>query len=154
MEQLLKMLHQEGEYWRVYLFIEGAATYDLVENNEDFYQSAVAFGHFQGLLADYPAETLHETIVNFHNTVDRFAKFKKALDEDVMGRAKDVQEEIKFVLDREPLAHVLCDLLAEKKIPLRVTHNDTKFRFLPCRNYHRRLRLFVYSHIRFPDGWA
>ena len=117
---------QEGEYWRGYLFIEGAATYDLVENNEDFYQSAVAFGHFQGLLADYPAETLHETIVNFHNTVDRFAKFKKALDEDVMDRAKDVQEEIKFVLDREPLAHVLCDLLAEKKIPLRVTHNDTK----------------------------
>ena len=43
-----------------------------------------------------------------------------------MNRAKDVQEEIKFVLDREPLAHVLCDLLAEKKIPLRVTHNDTK----------------------------
>lgn len=116
----------EGEYWRAYLFIEDAATYDLVKDKEDFYQSAVAFGHFQGLLADYPAETLHETIVNFHNTVDRFAKFKKAVEEDACGRAKNVQEEIKFVLDREKLAHVLCDLLAEKKIPLRVTHNDTK----------------------------
>lgn len=116
----------DGEYWRVYLFIEGATTYDQVEKKEDFYQSAVAFGHFQGLLADYPAETLHETIVDFHNTVDRFAKFKKAVEEDVCGRAKDVQKEIQFVLDREKLAHVLCDMLAEKKIPLRVTHNDTK----------------------------
>ena len=117
---------EDGEYWRAYLFIEGATTYDLVQNKEDFYQSAVAFGHFQGLLADYPAETLHETIVNFHNTVDRFAKFKKAVEEDACGRAKDVQEEINFVLEREKLAHILCDMQAEKKIPLRVTHNDTK----------------------------
>ena len=97
-----------------------------MQNKEDFYQSAVAFGHFQGLLADYPAQTLHETIVNFHNTVDRFAKFKKAAAEDVMGRAKDVQKEIQFVLDREALAHTLCDMQAEGKLPLRVTHNDTK----------------------------
>lgn len=117
---------EDGEYWRAYLFIEGATTYDLVQNKEDFYQSAVAFGHFQGLLADYPAETLHETIVNFHNTVDRFAKFKKAVEEDACGRVKDVQEEINFVLEREKLAHILCDMQAEKKIPLRVTHNDTK----------------------------
>ena len=117
---------QTGNYWRAYIFIEGAATYDMVQNKEDFYQSAVAFGHFQGLLADYPAQTLHETIVNFHNTIDRFAKFKKAVEEDVMGRAKDVQEEIQFVLDREALAHTLCDMQAEGKLPLRVTHNDTK----------------------------
>ena len=59
---------EDGEYWRVYLFIENATCYDMVKDEEDFYQSAVAFGHFQRLLADYPAETLHETIVNFHNT--------------------------------------------------------------------------------------
>ena len=116
---------QTGNYWRAYIFIEGAATYDLVQNKEDFYQSAVAFGHFQGLLADYPAQTLHETIVNFHNTIDRFAKFKKAVEEDVMGRAKDVQEEIQFVLDREALAHTLCDMQSEGKLPLRVTHTET-----------------------------
>ncbi|HIX29664.1 MAG TPA: aminoglycoside phosphotransferase family protein [Candidatus Blautia stercoravium] len=116
----------EGEYWRVYLFIEGAKTYDLVENQEDFYQSAVAFGRFQGLLADYPAETLHETIQNFHNTVKRLDTFKKAVEADVCGRAAQVQEEIQFVLDRQALAHKLCDMQAEGKLPLRVTHNDTK----------------------------
>ena len=117
---------EDGEYWRVYLFIENATSFDKVENDNDFYQSAVAFGHFQRLLADYPAATLHETIVNFHNTVDRFEKFKKAVEADVCKRAAEVQEEIKFVMEREALAHTLCDLQAKGKLPLRVTHNDTK----------------------------
>ena len=115
-----------GEYWRVYLFIENATCFDLVENENDFYQSAVAFGRFQRLLADYPAETLHETIKDFHNTVVRFQNFCKSVEEDACGRAADVQKEIQFVMEREKLAHALCDLQAEGKLPLRVTHNDTK----------------------------
>lgn len=119
-------IDSQGEYWRVYIFIENAICYDMVKNEDDFYQSAVAFGHFQRLLADYPAETLHETIVNFHNTVDRFHKFQKAVREDVCARAAGVQNEINFVLEREELAHTLCDLQEQGKLPLRVTHNDTK----------------------------
>ncbi|WP_442860604.1 phosphotransferase enzyme family protein [Blautia sp. MSJ-19] len=115
-----------GEYWRVYLFIEGATCYDLVKDENDFYQSAVAFGHFQSLLADYPAETLHETIKDFHNTPDRFAKFKKAVAEDVCGRAASVQKEIDFILEREELTHALYDMQLDGRLPLRVTHNDTK----------------------------
>ena len=117
---------EDGEYWRVYLFIENATCYDMVKDEEDFYQSAVAFGHFQRLLADYPAETLHETIVNFHNTVDRLDKFKTAVEKDICHRAADVEKEIQFVLDRTELAHVLCDMQDQGKLPLRVTHNDTK----------------------------
>lgn len=119
-------LDKGDECWRMYIFIEGATCYDEVKTPEDFYNSAVSFGNFQRMLADYPAETLHETIVNFHNTVSRFADFKKAVDEDVCGRAKEVQEEIRFILDREGDAHIICDALEEKRIPLRVTHNDTK----------------------------
>lgn len=119
-------IDENGKYWRAYIFIEDATCYDAVEKPEDFYQSAVAFGHFQRLLADYPAATLTETIKDFHNTVDRFGKFKAALEEDVCGRAKDVQEEIQFVLDREDLAHILCDMQDKGELPLRVTHNDTK----------------------------
>ena len=115
-----------GEYWRAYDFIEGATSFDQVEKEDDFYQSAVAFGHFQRLLADYPAETLHETIPDFHNTIDRFDKFRTALEADVCHRAKDVQPEIQFVLDREALAHTLCDMQSSGELPLRVTHNDTK----------------------------
>ena len=117
---------KEGEYWRAYLFIEDATCFDQVENDEDFYQSALAFGNFQRLLADYPADTLHETIPDFHNTVKRFANFKKAVEEDACGRAADVQKEIQFVLEREQLAHTLVDLQDAGKLPLRVTHNDNK----------------------------
>ena len=119
-------IDSEGEYWRCYIFIEDARTYDLVESPEDFYQSAVAFGNFQRLLADYPAETLHETIKGFHYTKARFAVFKKAIEEDVCGRAASVKDEIDFYLAREDVANVFGDLLAAGEIPLRVTHNDTK----------------------------
>lgn len=117
---------ENGDFWRCYIFIEDATSFDQVEKPEDFYNSAVAFGNFQRLLADYPAATLHETIKNFHNTVSRFADFKKAVEEDMAGRARDVQKEIQFVLDREADCHVICDALTKGELPLRVTHNDTK----------------------------
>lgn len=116
----------QENYWRAFLYVEGATSYDQVKNDHDFYESAVAFGRFQGLLSDYPAETLHETIEKFHDTVDRFAKFQAAVEADVCGRASSVQPEIDFVLQRESFAHTLMDLQAAGKLPLRVTHNDTK----------------------------
>ncbi len=117
---------EDGTYWRMYFFIEDTTSFDAVENQNDFYESAVAFGHFQKLLEEYPASSLHETIPDFHNTIDRLAKFKAAVEKDALGRAKEVQEEIQFVLDRSDDCHVLCDMLESGELPLRVTHNDTK----------------------------
>ena len=116
----------DGGCWRLYKFIEDATTYDLVENVQDFYESAVAFGNFQMLLSDFPAHILHETIPNFHNTIDRLNKLKDAIKEDAFDRVKDVKKEIEFVLNREKDCHIICDLLDKNEIPLRVTHNDTK----------------------------
>lgn len=115
-----------GNYWRAYHFIEDATSYDTVEKPEDFYESAVAFGHFQKLLAEYPAAELHETIEGFHDTRARFARFKEVVAEDKCGRAKEVEEEIRFVLEHEETAEILGRMQAEGKLPLRVTHNDTK----------------------------
>ena len=128
----------EGEYWRSYKFITDATSYDQVESPEDFYQSAVAFGNFQRLLVEYPAETLHETIEGFHDTKARFQVFKKAVEDDVCGRAASVQKEIQFVLEHEHLANVFADLLEKKEIPLRVTHNDTKLNNIMIDNKTRK----------------
>ena len=87
-------------YWRVYDFVEDSLCLQAPETPEDFYQSAVAFGTFQRQLADFPAETLHETIENFHNTPDRYAKFKAVLAEDRLGRAAGAQYEIEEFLKR------------------------------------------------------
>lgn len=116
----------DGTFWRVYLFVEGADSFDVVKRPEDFYESAVAFGHFQKLLEEYPAESLHETIPNFHNTIDRMDKFKEAVKADSMHRAAEVEDEIRFAMEREEDCHILCDMLASGEIPLRVSHNDTK----------------------------
>lgn len=116
----------EGGYWRAYCFIEDTVTLQQARNEEDFYNSACSLGKFQLLLADYPAETLHETIERFHDTPNRISQFREALSADVKNRAALVQNEIHFVLEREAFTHVLVDLLAQKKLPLRVTHNDTK----------------------------
>ena len=115
-----------GNYWRMYLFIEGATCYNLVEKPEDFYQSGKAFGHFQRLLAHYPARELAETIPGFHDTPGRFRAFRKAVEEDICGRASEVQNEIQFVMDREQDMGLAMDMLAKGELPLRVTHNDTK----------------------------
>ena len=115
-----------GEKWRVYEFIEDAETFDAVESREDFYQSAVAFGKFQAMLANYPADTLHETIPQFHDTAKRYRDFEKAVEADVKGRAAEVAPEIAFVRERAKETSMLHEMLAKGELPLRVTHNDTK----------------------------
>ncbi len=117
---------EHGDFWRMYYMIEDAVSYDQVESEQDFYESALAFGNFQQLLSDYPAETLHVTIPGFHDTKARYEVFQHAVKQDICGRAKDVEEEICFYLKRKETAEYLGSLLAEGQLPLRVTHNDTK----------------------------
>ena len=114
-----------GKVWRLTPFIENTDCFQSA-TPELFEASARAFGRFQYMLQGYPAETLHETIVNFHNTEDRFAKFEAALAADKLGRAKDIADEIKFVMDRKADCSVALQALRDGKLPLRVTHNDTK----------------------------
>lgn len=113
-------------FWRVFSYIENTLCLEQVESKKDFYDSAVAFGNFQRLLADFPAHTLHETIPNFHNTPSRFLDFKAAVERNKLGRAGLAEAEIAFALEREKDTAVLTTLLAEGKLPLKVTHNDTK----------------------------
>ena len=120
--------HHQGENsdWRVYDFVENSICLQAPESPEDFYQSAIAFGTFQQQLADFPAETLHETIRNFHNTPDRYRLFREALAADVKGRAAEVQPEIQFALSHQETGGKLMGMLQNGELPLRVTHNDTK----------------------------
>ena len=117
---------EDGKFWRMLKFVKDSKSYDKVERPEQFYDSAVAFGNFQYMLRDYPADTLFETIPNFHNTPDRLRLFREAVKNDVCGRAASVKKEIDFVNAREEFAGTLERAHAEGRLPLRVTHNDTK----------------------------
>lgn len=112
--------------YRCYIFVDDV---DVIEDNatpEDLYEAAYAYGKFMNMLADFPAHQLHETIVDFHNTVKRYNDFENSVNADKAGRAKSVAEEIKFVQDRKDYAGVVVNAMKEGKIPLKVTHNDTK----------------------------
>ncbi len=120
------MYRDESGCYRMYLFISDATCYNKAEKEGLFGESAKAFGRFQNLLADFDASTLTETIKNFHYTPGRFENFEKALNADALGRKKDCLPEIEFYLARREFCSLITDRLADGRIPLRVTHNDTK----------------------------
>ncbi len=114
------------ECYRVYDFIENTVTYQKASDINVFRNSGKAFGEFQNYLAEFDASKLTEIIKRFHDTPNRFANFKEALEKDAFDRAKDCKEEIEFVLSHEHTYGIAMDGLKDGSLPLRVTHNDTK----------------------------
>lgn len=115
-----------GNYWRLYNFIEGRS-FDIVENADYAFNGGKAFGLFQFLTSDVPIESLSETIPFFHNIEKRLEKFHNVVYDDPANRVKHLSREIEFVRKREEEMMLLQNLVNEGKIPIRVTHNDTKF---------------------------
>ena len=115
-----------GDFWRAYVFIENARTYDTLESEDQAYQAARMFGLFQKMLADLPQPPLNETIPDFHNGQKRYQTFLETLQADPQNRAATAREEIAFVIDHAWVFDVLPDLVAKGEIPVRCTHNDTK----------------------------
>ncbi|MBQ7886137.1 MAG: aminoglycoside phosphotransferase family protein [Clostridia bacterium] len=120
------VIADDGELWRMYLYIEGTKSVDLPDTPELFALSGRAFGKFQQQLGGFDASVLHETIVDFHNTPARYAQLEDAIARDDAGRLDQVGEEIAFCKKYEREVHVLLDAMKAGEIPLRVTHNDTK----------------------------
>jgi len=118
---------EDGHYFRAYIFVENSVGYNSVESADMFGESGVAFGKFQKLLADFPAETLFETIPDFHNTLKRYeTEFLPVVESNLSGRKAHCPDEIEFVRARKEYCSRFVDLIAQGSLPLRVTHNDTK----------------------------
>ena len=114
------------DYYRMYKFIDRSITYQISEGKETFYQSALAFGRFALLIADFDANLLFESIPRFHDTRKRFTDLKNAAEENSAGRKRLCEKELEFAFAREDKAGIIVDKLASGEIPSRVTHNDTK----------------------------
>ena len=117
---------KDNEYYRMYDFVENAISYDKSENSEMFYNVGKACGHFVRMLDGYPMDDLDETIPNFHNTKIRYDDLINSIKKDPVSRAKNVMEEILFILKRSDEVSIVVDLIEKGEIPVRVTHNDTK----------------------------
>ena len=120
-------IDSDDRFWRTFLFVERVKTFEAAETPAQAYQAGLAFGHFQSLLSDLPAQDLAVTIPDFHNTRKRFERLKAAIERDEVQRCKIAAREVRFALDQEPMVDVLLTAHARGEIPERVTHNDTKF---------------------------
>ena len=112
--------------WRLYSFLEGYTSIDLVTNPSQAELVAGAFAKFQNDLADLPAPRLGEIIPKFHNTVDRLRLLDEAAAADVKGRKALVAKELAWVDARREEAAKIVKLMESGEIPERITHNDTK----------------------------
>lgn len=116
-----------GNFWRLYIFITDHHTYDIVDSPAKAYEGGKAIGRFQAMLADLPGKPLHETIPYFHNIEKRLETFESVIKTDPAGRVRNISDEIGFVLQRADKMKIILKLGQQGKIPLRITHNDTKF---------------------------
>lgn len=123
-----KVYYQDANsnFWRCYVFIEGASTHDILETNEQAYQAAKAFGQFARDLEDIGGVRLHETIPNFHHTVKRFEALEDAIKKDKVGRKSACEADLKWVMTKKSFCGLIVDGIGKGLIPERITHNDTK----------------------------
>ena len=116
----------EGGAWRAYDFINNAHSVNSVQSPEQFREVGRAFGDFQRMLSDFPIERLHDTIPHFHDTPRRIENFEASVKRDVRSRAAGAAREIAFVREREEAMGEIVRMIDAGRLPLRVTHNDTK----------------------------
>ena len=116
-----------GNFWRLYIFITNHRSYDVVDTRDKAFEGGKAIGRFQALLADLPGKPLFETIPSFHDVEKRIDSFVRIVEEDPVGRVKLTNNEIDFILKRSDDMRIIHRLGREGRIPVRITHNDTKF---------------------------
>jgi hypothetical protein len=116
-----------GNFWRVFVFISNHRSYDIVDSPSKAFEGGKAIGRFQALLADLPGKPLHETIPSFHDIENRIDRFIDTLKKDPAGRVRETIRETEFMIKRADEMSIIQKLGREGKIPVRITHNDTKF---------------------------
>ena len=113
------------DFWRMTNYIP-SVTYSASADPMVIRNAGKAFGEFQQQLADFDINQLYETIPFFHNTRKRYAALIASMEADKAGRVCQVREDLDWLLSVQDLACTLTDLQEKGKLPLRVTHNDTK----------------------------
>ena len=116
----------DENYFRMYDFVADTVTHEFVENPQQLYNAAKAFGKFQRMLDDFDAEKLYETIVDFHTTPKRVEQLQQAIKQNAANRLEAVQPELEEALKYAKYADKIVNAIADGEVPVRVTHNDTK----------------------------
>jgi len=121
------IIDKDGKYWRMYIFISNHRSYNLVDSPDKAFEGGKAIGRFQAMLSDMPGGPLFETIPRFHDIEYRLETFNVKINEDPAGRVSSISKEIDQINQRAEEMKIILRLGKQGKIPIRITHNDTKF---------------------------
>lgn len=115
-----------GDYWRMFVLIQGTKSYDVLETESQAYSGGLAFGQFQKDLADMEAKELVEVLPNFHNIDYRLNNLKAAIQQDPLNRVAEIEEVLDYIFERETRMRTILESGRKGEFPTRITHNDTK----------------------------
>jgi len=118
---------ENGDYWRIFILLDGTKSYDIVETTKQAFAGGMAFGRFQKQLSTLDATQLVEILPNFHNIDFRLSNLRKAIEADRVGRLAEVGEILDYIFEREEKMRRILVMAQKGELPLRITHNDTKF---------------------------
>ena len=113
--------NENGAY-RVSKYIANTVSFEGKATEKSLEMAGRSFGTFIKDLSDLDASLLSETLPNFHNTPMRIAHFWETVKSNPANRLDSAREDVDYLIS-------LIDegsKLSKIKLPLRVTHNDTK----------------------------
>lgn len=121
------MVYLKGEgYFRMFPYVAGSFSKDVVENPRQAYEAAKQFGRFTKLLSGLDVGGLAATIPSFHDLSLRYRQFLLALDtgnkKRIEGSAGLVEQLIGWSGITEEYERIKCN----PDFKQRVTHHDTK----------------------------
>ncbi|WP_099365550.1 phosphotransferase enzyme family protein [Sphingobacterium sp. 1.A.4] len=118
---------EAGDYWRVFLLIPETRSYDILETTSQAYSGGMAFGQFQKQLSDLDPKKIVEILPNFHNIEFRLTNLRNAIAKDPVKRVEKVQDLLDYIFEREDKMRTILEMGRANRLPVRITHNDTKF---------------------------
>lgn len=114
-----------GNYWNLCYYIEDSETYLQVKSNKIALEAGKITGKFLADVNGFSGE-LEEILPKFHNMTFRYSQFEKALQKASEERKNEAEIWIDFTNSSKEEMCALDRAINNNKIPLRVTHNDTK----------------------------
>lgn len=113
-------------FFRMFPFVPGSHSKDLVETPAQAYEAALQFGRFTRLLSGVNVNELKVTIPHFHNLDLRYKEFRTALGNGNTKRLHQSKALIEQLTGHAGIVNEYNRISCDPHFKLRVTHHDTK----------------------------
>lgn len=123
----LQMIYVKDEgYFRMFPFVPGSHSKNIVETPEQAFEAAAQFARFTKMLSGFNIDKLKITIPQFHDLSLRYQQFLDALQKGNKERILETAELIQSLKNNRAIADEYEKIKSNSSFKLRVTHHDTK----------------------------